>query len=54
MGNAVSLARERVWQIVADMSKRLTGHPISPTLDRTINFVVERMPAAAKEIEAEL
>jgi hypothetical protein len=30
------------------------GRPVSPTLDRTIAFVVERMPAAATEIEAEL
>ena len=31
-----------------------TGLPVSPALDRTIAFVVDHMPAAAREIEAEL
>jgi hypothetical protein len=55
VGNEIGLTRERVRQIVTAASKRLsTGRPVSPTLDRTIAFVVDRMPAAAGEIEAEL
>jgi hypothetical protein len=55
VGNEIGLTRERVRQIVTASSARLsTGRPVSPTLDRTIAFVVERMPAAAGEIEAEL
>jgi hypothetical protein len=55
VGNEVGLTRERVRQIVTASSARLsTGRPVSPALDRTIAFVVERMPAAAEEIEAEL
>ncbi len=55
VGNEVGLTRERVRQIVTASSARLsTGRPVSPALDRTIAFVVERMPATAGEIEAEL
>jgi Sigma-70, region 4 len=55
IGNQFGLTRERVRQIVTAASKRLsTGRPVSPTLDRTIAFVVDHMPAAAGEIEAEL
>ena len=55
VGNEIGLTRERVRQIVTASSAWLsTGRPVSPTLDRTIAFVVERMPAAAGEIEAEL
>jgi len=55
VGNEVGVTRERVRQIVTAVSERLsTGWPVSPTLDRTIALVVDRMPAAAGEIEAEL
>src|SRR5713101_7658837 len=55
VGNEIGLTRERVRQIVTAASESLsTGWPVSPTLDRTIAFVVDRMPAAAGEIEAEL
>ena len=55
VGNEIGLTRERVRQIVTAASERLRiGRPVSPTLDRTIAFVVDRMPAAAGEIEAEL
>ncbi len=55
VGNEIGLTRERVRQIVTAASERLsTGRPVSPTLDRTIAFVADRMPAAAGEIEAEL
>src|SRR6266852_4872562 len=50
VGNEIGLTRERVRQIVSEW----LGRPVSPTLDRTIAFVVDRMPAAATEIEAEL
>src|SRR5579863_934127 len=55
VGNEIGLTRERVRQIVTAVSERLsTGPPVSPALDRTIAFVVDGMPAAAGEIEAEL
>ena len=55
VGNEIGLTRERVRQIVTAASERLcTGWPVSPTLDRTIALVVDRMPAAAGEIETEL
>ena len=55
VGNEVGLTRERVRQIAAKTSKRFSaGRPVLRTLDRTIAFVVGRMPAAAGEIEAEL
>jgi hypothetical protein len=55
VGNEIGLTRERVRQIVTAASESLSTRPaVSPTLDRTIAFVVERMPAAAGEIEAEL
>jgi len=55
VGNEIGLTRERVRQIVSEASERLgIGRPVSPTLDRTIAFVIDHMPAAAGEIEAEL
>ena len=55
VGNEIGLTRERVRQIVIGASEPLnTGRPVSPTLDRTIAFVIDHMPAAAGEIEAEL
>src|SRR6202521_2534440 len=55
VGNEIGLTRERVRQIVTVISERLnTGRPVSPTLDRTIAFVIDHMPGAAGEIEAEL
>jgi hypothetical protein len=55
VGNEIGVTRERIRQIVTPVSERLSaGRPVSPTLDRTIAFVVDRMPAAAGEIEAEL
>ena len=55
VGNEVGLTRERVRQIVTAASERLsTVRPVSPTLDRAIAFVVDHIPAAAGEIEAEL
>src|SRR6266851_5670292 len=55
VGNEIGLTRERIRQIVTAASERLsTGRPVSPTLDRTIAFVVDRMPSAAGEIEAEM
>jgi hypothetical protein len=55
VGNEIGLTRERIHQIVTAASERLgTGWPVSPTLDRTIALVADRMPAAAREIEAEL
>jgi uncharacterized membrane protein len=55
VGNEIGVTRERVRQIVTAASRRVgTGHVVSPTLDRTIAFVVDHMPAAARKIEAEL
>ena len=55
VGNEIGLSRERVRQIVTATSEWVrTRRPVSPTLDRTIAFVVDRIPAAAGEIEAEL
>jgi hypothetical protein len=55
VGNEIGLTRERVRQIVTVISERLnTGRPVSPALDRTIAFVIDHMPAAAGDIEAEL
>jgi hypothetical protein len=55
VGNEIGVTRERIRQIVTAASERLnTGGPVLPMLDRTIAFVVDRMPAAAGEIEAEL
>jgi hypothetical protein len=51
VGNEIGLTRERVRQIVTEWLS--TGRPVSP-LDRTIAFVVDRIPAAAEKIEAEL
>jgi hypothetical protein len=55
VGNEIGVTRERVRQIVTAASQWLgTVRPASPMLDRTIEFVAARMPAAAAEIEAEL
>jgi hypothetical protein len=55
VGNEIGVTRERVRQIVSAASQwLLTGRPVSPTLDRTIAFVADHMPAAARQIEAEL
>jgi hypothetical protein len=55
VGNEIGLTRERVRQIVTAASQRLsTERQVSPMLDRTIAFVLDRVPAAAVEIEAEL
>ena len=55
VGDEVGLTRERVRQIATETSKWLsTGRPIVRTLDRVIAFVVDRLPAAAGEIEVEL
>ena len=55
VGNEIGLTRERVRQIVTAASEWLsTGRPVSPTLDRTIAFVADHMPAVARKIEAEL
>jgi len=55
VGNEIGVTRERVRQIVTAASESLsTRRAVSPTLDRTIAFVADRMPAAAGEIEAEL
>src|ERR1700730_18321867 len=54
VGDAVGLTRERVRQIVNEISKRLPGLPVQRALNRTITFMVRRRPAATGEIEAEL
>jgi hypothetical protein len=55
VGNEIGVTRERVRQIVSAVSESLsTRRVVSPTFDRTIAFVVDRMPAAAGEIEAGL
>src|SRR6516164_5552601 len=55
VASEIGLTRERVRQIVTATSEWVgTRRAFSPTLDRTIAFVVDRMPAAAGEIEAEL
>jgi hypothetical protein len=55
VGNEIGVTRERIRQIVAAASKSLgIRRPVSPTLDRTIAFVVDRTPARAEKIEADL
>jgi hypothetical protein len=54
VGNDIGVTRERVRQIAAAASESLGTGRVSPTLDRTIAFVADHMPAAAEEIEAEL
>jgi hypothetical protein len=55
VGNEIGVTAERVRQIVTAASESLnTRRAVSPTLDRTIAFVAEHMPAAAGEIEAAL
>src|ERR1700756_2469397 len=49
VGNEIGLTRERVRQIVAASSKwQGTGRPALPALDRTIAFVKDRVPGAAR------
>jgi hypothetical protein len=53
VGDAFGITRERTRQIVAAASARLrTERPAAPALDRTIAFVVDRMPAATGVIDA--
>jgi hypothetical protein len=55
IGNEIGVTRERVRQIVSTVSESLTiRRAVSPTFDRTIAFVTDRMPATAGEIEAGL
>ena len=55
VGNEIGVTRERARQIVTTASKGVrAGRPVLPALDRTIAFVVDHMPGAAGEIEAEL
>jgi hypothetical protein len=55
LGNEIGVTRERVRQIVSAVSESLSiRRAVSPTFDRTIAFVTDRMPAAAGEIEAGL
>ena len=55
VGDEIGVTRERVRQIVSATSEWVrTGRAVSPTLDRTIAFVVDHMPARAGEVEAEL
>jgi hypothetical protein len=55
VGDEIGVTRERVRQIVTATSEWVrTGRAVSPTLDRTIAFVVDHMPARAGEVEAEL
>jgi hypothetical protein len=55
VGNEFGLSHQRVGQIATLASKRLSAdRPHAPTLDRTIKFVANSMPAQAAEIEAQL
>jgi hypothetical protein len=55
VGSEVGLTQERVRQVVTEVSKRLsTGRQVVRVLDRVSAFVVDRLPATAGEIEAEL
>jgi hypothetical protein len=55
VGNEIGVTRERVRQIVSAVCEsQAVRLAVSPTLDRTIAFVANRMPAAAEEIEAGL
>jgi len=55
VGNEIGVSRERARQIVTAAAEGARAcRPVSPTLDRTIAFVVDRIPAPAGEIEAEL
>ena len=55
VGNEIGVTRERVRQIVSAASESLSIRRAgSPTFDRTIAFVTDRMPAPAGEIEAGL
>src|SRR6516225_4219952 len=53
--NEIGGTRERVRQIVSAVSESLSiRRAVSPTFDRTIAFVADRIPATAGEIEAGL
>jgi hypothetical protein len=55
VGNEIGVTRERVRQIVSAVSESLSiRRAVSPTFDRTIAFVADRIPATAGEIEAGL
>ncbi len=55
VGNEIGVTRERARQIVTAAAEGVRAcRPVSPTLDRTIAFVLDRIPAPAGEIEAEL
>ena len=55
IGIKLGLTRERVRQIVTPVARRFNKHrPDLPMLDRTIEFVKNRMPAMAEKIEAQL
>jgi hypothetical protein len=55
VGNTFGLTRERVRQIVIAASKGLgRSRTVSRTLDRTLAYVADLIPAPAKMIEAEL
>ena len=55
VGNEIGVTRERVRQIVNAVSESLSiRRAVSPTFDRTIAFVADRIPATAGEIEAGL
>ena len=53
--NEFGLSHQRLGQIASAASKRLSAaRPLAPTLDRTIKFVANSMPAQAATIEAQL
>jgi hypothetical protein len=55
VGNEIGVTRERVRQIVSAVSESVSiRRAVSPTFDRTIAFVADRMPATVEEIEAGL
>jgi hypothetical protein len=55
VGNEIGVTRERIRQIVSAVSESLSiRRAVSPTFDRTIAFVADRIPATAGEIEAGL
>jgi hypothetical protein len=55
VGDEIGVTRERVRQIVSAVSESIRiRQAVSPTFDRTIAFVADRIPATAEEIEAGL
>jgi hypothetical protein len=55
VGAEYGLTYERVRQIAAAQEQQIRGRPVAtPALDRTIKFIVDRLPARAEEIEAKL